>query len=177
MFSHRTYVSSQNSWTSSIASLPSLTMYRLILTLAFPSIFVSFAFGDDGASQHCDKPQGSHSTNPTSALFPANFADPSIIKVDGHYYAFATNHKPAHGGKDFVNVPLATSSDFTTGWKFLDDNNGHQVLPDPGAWAIKNSDGNAQVGAPDVNQIVDLCPTLHEKRLRLMYSCSQRTTS
>ena len=100
----------------------------------------------------CSKPHGSLTSNPTSALFPANFADPCIIKTSGKYYAFATNHKPVTKGGPYVNVPIATSNDFTKGWEFLADKT--DVLPDPGEWAIKNSDGNAQVGAPDVSKIV-----------------------
>ena len=149
-------------------------MYILSLARALTAAaFVSIAMADDSAAQQCNKPQGSHSTNPTSALFPANFADPSIIEVDGRYYAFATNHKPAHAGGPFVNVPLATSTDFTTGWNFLDDNNGHQVLPHPGAWTIKNEDGNAQVGAPDVNRIVRLSPPCSSKPTKLIQCASQ----
>ena len=108
--------------------------------------------GDEDAAGGCNKPQGSLTSNPTSALFPANFADPCIIKTGGKYYAFATNHNPVKKGGPYVNVPIARSNDFIKGWDFLSDKT--DVLPSPGKWTIANEDGNHQVGAPDVQQIV-----------------------
>ena len=119
--------------------------------LALVAPFIGYAGADDEAGS-CNKPQGSLTSNPTSALFPANFADPCIIKTGGKYYAFATNHNPVTEGGPYVNVPIASSDDFTKGWTFHADKT--NVLPDPGKWTVKNSDGNAQVGAPDVSKIV-----------------------
>ena len=125
---------------------------------------------DNDESGGCNKPQGSLTSNPTSALFPANFADPCIIETGGKYYAFATNH----GGKDgpFVNVPIATSNDFTKGWQFLADKT--NVLPDPGKWVVPNSEGNAQVGAPDVQKIVSR-PSAMRSRLDPLTASRMRT--
>ena len=66
----------------------------------------------------------------TGPVFSHGFADPSILEVDGKYYAFATNQF-----KDSkINVPVAKSNNFETGWA-LDEK--LDALPDPGPWVEK----------------------------------------
>ncbi|KAL1680369.1 glycoside hydrolase family 43 protein [Schizophyllum commune] len=71
-------------------------------------------------------------------MMDANFPDPSVLQVDGRWYAFSTTS----GGK---NVPIATSGDIHVGWALT----GSDALPKLGAWA----DGG--VWAPDVTQLAD----------------------
>ena len=73
-------------------------------------------------------------------MMDANFPDPSVLQVDGRWYAFSTTS----GGK---NVPIATSGDIHVGWALT----GSDALPKLGAWA----DGG--VWAPDVTQLVCRC--------------------
>ena len=62
-----------------------------------------------------------------------NFPDPSIIKVDGVWYAFATN---SLGRK----VPMARSNDFNS-WSIINGD----ALPKVGGWS-----NGVNVWAPDV---------------------------
>ncbi|KAJ2900981.1 glycoside hydrolase family 43 protein [Zalerion maritima] len=64
-----------------------------------------------------------------------HFPDPSILQVDGVWYAYATTY----GGN---NVQIATSTDYAT-WTHLDSDG----LPAVGAWADQ---GAPAVWAPDV---------------------------
>lgn len=71
-----------------------------------------------------------------------NFPDPSIIEVNGTYYAFATNNK---GEKDsMIHIQVATSTDFKK-WAVT----GEDALPTVGAWSVGH-----RVWAPDVVQLV-----------------------
>ena len=72
-----------------------------------------------------------------------NFADPSLIEVNGVYYAFATNRyvQPRAGQ---VNIQVAVSHDFST-WNLTD----HDALPHVGAWST-----GTFTWAPDVIQLV-----------------------
>ncbi|KAI9734892.1 MAG: hypothetical protein M1834_001972 [Cirrosporium novae-zelandiae] len=76
----------------------------------------------------------------TGPVIPPHFADPSIILVDGTYYAFSS-------GSGSINVPAATSTDFYT-WTVLNDTD---LLPSLPSWASDNG----QVWAPDVAQLSD----------------------
>jgi len=64
-----------------------------------------------------------------------NFPDPSVIEVDGVWYAFATNGLGRR-------IPMAKSSDFKS-WSIIDGD----AMPTVGAWARSK---DAQVWAPDV---------------------------
>ncbi|KAJ9652913.1 hypothetical protein H2198_007866 [Neophaeococcomyces mojaviensis] len=77
------------------------------------------------------------------AVLSENFPDPSVIQVDGVWFAFATSGN----GR---NIQIAASSDFVNHkWKLLKD---LDVLPDPGPWAV--NDGN--IWAPDLVELVSL---------------------
>ena len=68
------------------------------------------------------------------------FADPSVIKVNGTYYAYATQNSKS-------SVPVAKSVDFRK-WQVLEKD----ALPDPGPWAQIGH--NESIWAPDVVQTV-----------------------
>ena len=78
-------------------------------------------------------------------VITANFPDPAFIKVNGTYYAFATNN-------GVQNIQIATSPDFGT-WTVT----GSDALPTLPSWATT---GN--VWAPDVTQIVRIVIELPE---------------
>lgn len=94
-------------------------------------------------------------TNPSPPVLHEGFADPRIYLENGTYYAFATNKFGANPSR---NVPVATSNLFSTGWKPNDAN----LLPNPGPWTHKDSDGNAGVWDPSVAKYVYLPPRLSE---------------
>ncbi|KAB8255344.1 putative arabinan-endo 1,5-alpha-L-arabinase [Aspergillus pseudonomiae] len=72
-------------------------------------------------------------------VIDSDFPDPSVIKTDDGYYAFATS---SHG----VNTQIAHSADFNT-WKVLD---GQDALPGPFPSWVNGS--HPKVWAPDVIQ-------------------------
>ncbi|KAL9081353.1 MAG: hypothetical protein Q9157_000072 [Trypethelium eluteriae] len=71
----------------------------------------------------------------------ANFPDPSIVKVNSTWYAFATTS----GG---VHIQVATSSDFNN-WTLK---SGYDALPNLPSWVDQSS---PNTWAPDVNQLDD----------------------
>jgi len=74
----------------------------------------------------------------------SDFPDPSALKYNGIYYAFATNSAG-------TNTQVATSSNFIT-WTLL---SGYDALPDPGTWTTATASANwkdASVWAPNVIQ-------------------------
>jgi beta-xylosidase len=75
-----------------------------------------------------------------------NFPDPTIISVDGIWYAFATNDQNEH-----INVQIASSKDFSN-WTVHD----HDALPTLPDWAVEP--WTSQVWAPDVNETVRFPP-------------------
>ena len=73
-----------------------------------------------------------------------DFPDPSAVKYNGAYYAFATNSAG-------TNTQVATSSNFVT-WNVI---SGYDALPDPGIWTTATASANwkdASVWAPNVIQ-------------------------
>ena len=90
---------------------------------------------------------GNANTNPTGPLLIKSWADPSIIKVNNTFYSYATNH---YKGGNTINVPVASFVDFKSGWHVIDR---LDALPFAGTWTKQP---NAQVWAPDINQLV--CP-------------------
>ena len=68
--------------------------------------------------------------------------DPSVLELDGGYYAFAG----ANGNPVGINVQVASSSDFST-WTVK---SGYDALPNPGPWAASP----AHIWSPDINQLV-----------------------
>lgn len=74
-----------------------------------------------------------------SSVLSRDFPDPSIIQIDGSWYAFATE------GNGF-NVQVARSADFNQpNWQIVN----RQVLSNPGPWA-----DTGQTWPPDVVQLV-----------------------
>jgi len=74
----------------------------------------------------------------------ADFPDPSAVKYNGAYYAFATN-------SENINTQVATSNNFIT-WNLI---SGYDALPDPGTWTKATASANwkdASVWAPNVIQ-------------------------
>lgn len=78
---------------------------------------------------------------------PRNFPDPSLIKVNGTWYAFATHTR---GTK--VKIQVAQSSDFDN-WSIVKNADGSQLdaLPVLPAWVNQS---NYLTWAPDVQQLV-----------------------
>ena len=70
-----------------------------------------------------------------------NFPDPSIIKVNSTWWAFATESTDTG-----INIPMATSSDFET-WTIMSED----ALPNTPPWVNMTAQA---LWAPDVNQIV-----------------------
>ncbi|KAK5941205.1 hypothetical protein PMZ80_006482 [Knufia obscura] len=82
---------------------------------------------------------GTYST--IQPVLAEDFADPSLVNVNGTWFAFATSGN-GH------NIQVAASPSFTTHeWRLLNETN---VLPDPGPWAL-----NKDIWAPDVVQLED----------------------
>lgn len=84
-----------------------------------------------------------YSTQIHGPLLDTSFPDPTIINVDDVYYAFSS--RSTEKGKT-INIPMATSERFTSGWKML----GGDALPDAGSWTASKP----EVLTPDVNQLV-----------------------
>jgi hypothetical protein len=99
-------------------------------------------------------------TNPSPPVLHEGFADPRIYLENGTYYAFATNKFGANLSR---NVPVATSTHFSTGWKPNDAN----LLPNPGSWTYKDSDGNAGVWDPSVAKYVCFPPDTSQFILKI----------
>lgn len=79
----------------------------------------------------------------TGPVISTNFQDPSLIHVDGIWYAFAG----ANGNPEGINVQMATSPDFSS-WTLAE---GHEALPNLGSWATFPG----HLWSPDVNQLPD----------------------
>jgi arabinan endo-1,5-alpha-L-arabinosidase len=77
-----------------------------------------------------------------SAVIGTNFMDPSVIELNGGYYAFAG----ANGNPAGTNVQVASSPDFSS-WTL---ESGYDALPVLGAWAANPG----HVWSPDINQLV-----------------------
>ena len=89
-------------------------------------------------------------TSLTGAVMKESFADPSVIKTEGSYYAFSTEHHLDQTGK-IVNAPVAHSQNFQEGWSIL---KGTDAMPNLANW-VSQPDGH--IWDPDVNQLVRLC--------------------
>jgi len=76
-------------------------------------------------------------------VISTNFQDPSLIRVNETWYAFAG----ANGNPPNINVQMATSSDFST-WTVI---KGHDALPTLAPWATNPG----HVWSPDANQLPD----------------------
>lgn len=98
------------------------------------------------ANASCTMFAGNSTTNPTGPIVTGSFAEARVLVYNGTYYTYATNH---YNGKG-INVPMATSTDFRTGWTELDTD----ALPQTGNWTLKDSTGNAGVWAPAVSYTV-----------------------
>jgi hypothetical protein len=93
-------------------------------------------------AQHPTHGSPVHPRSADSAVITTNFMDPSVIELNGGYYAFSgPNGNPAS-----INVQVASSPNFST-WTL---HAGFDALPDPGPWAASP----AHVWAPDINQLV-----------------------
>lgn len=113
-----------------------------ILQGANLSNIITGAIEEANALAH-PKPQPSSSSSSFASIagpvIKRNFPDPSAIKVDGVWHAFATNNR--NGGP---HVQVATSNDFKT-WTYLEKD----ALPTVGAWS-----NGVGIWAPDVVQLV-----------------------
>jgi arabinan endo-1,5-alpha-L-arabinosidase len=84
-----------------------------------------------------------------SAVIKTNFMDPSVIELNGGYYAFAG----ANGNPAGINIQVASSPDFSS-WTLK---SGYDALPVLGAWAANPG----HVWSPDINQLVHTLKRLH----------------
>lgn len=118
--------------------------------------------------QHCTHGSPIHRRSAHSAVITTNFMDPSVIELNGGYYAFSgPNGNPAG-----INVQVASSPNFST-WTLQA---GFDALPNPGPWAASP----ANVWAPDINQLVHQHGKLYLLLLHCYYtanSISNRTTA
>lgn len=80
------------------------------------------------------------SISPAPAI-ASNFPDPTIIEVNGVWFAFSTNANGLH-------IPVAKSFDFIN-WSVT----GADALPVLGAWTVPGGGG---VWAPSVTQLVSV---------------------
>ena len=91
-------------------------------------------------------PQLSRPSPDLKPLFPENFPDPSLIKLnDGSFYAFSTQ-------SDGANVPVARSTDDIKSMSLLRDSQGklQDAMPSLPPWTVKD---NPSIWAPDVIQL------------------------
>ncbi|KAK3697623.1 hypothetical protein LTR37_017361 [Vermiconidia calcicola] len=83
-----------------------------------------------------------------NVLDGANFPDPSIVKVHGKSYAFATNDGAGH------NIPVTSNPRFrkASGWSEITDAFPTKGVPafQEGGWAVEGT-----TWAPDVNHLTD----------------------
>jgi arabinan endo-1,5-alpha-L-arabinosidase len=87
----------------------------------------------------CAGLQSNRATTYVNPVLDADFADPAVLSVDGHYYAYATQSE--RDGRT-VNIQVARSADLV-GWEHLGD-----ALPSKPSWASKTQD----FWAPHVHQ-------------------------
>lgn len=116
----------------------------LLLSLSILKLFVQHASAKP-LSIHPRRAQNSNGTYITGPVMQQNFPDPSIIYLDGEWWAFATMDQD-------INIQVAHSPDFED-WTYLD---GVDALPDPPGW-VNMTEPNTW--APDVNQLVSLFPS------------------
>lgn len=110
----------------------SLTMFpSSVISLILLSLFQYSTYGS---------PIQPRSAN--AAVITTNFMDPSVIEVNGGYYAFGG----ANGNPAGINVQVASSLDFSA-WTLK---SGYDALPNPGPWAASPP----HVWSPDINQLV-----------------------
>ena len=85
-------------------------------------------------------------------VIPGNFADPSIIRVDNKWFAFATNARGDTKDHSGPNVQISTSPD---GKKWTKPDGKTDALPNPGCWVDKGAPGTdgADVWAPHVIEL------------------------
>ncbi|KAF4307405.1 hypothetical protein GTA08_BOTSDO04181 [Botryosphaeria dothidea] len=112
----------------------------LLLSLSILQLFVQHASAKP-LSIHPRRAQNSNGTYITGPVMQQNFPDPSIIYLDGEWWAFATMDQD-------INIQVAHSPDFED-WTYLD---GVDALPDPPGW-VNMTEPNTW--APDVNQLDD----------------------
>lgn len=123
-------------------------------------------------------PNNTNSESPVRAAIVENFPDPTILLVNGTWYAYATNngagvlqniqpnathpdpnggaHQPEIGQQVYANVQVATSTDYVT-WQLR--NASEDPLPTVGDWARKGTEaktvaglGKSNVWAPAIIQ-------------------------
>ena len=111
---------------TSTASMDSLT---ILAVLTFSIVIIS------------TRAQSNTAYGTIQPVLAVDFADPSMIEVNGTWFAFATS------GNGY-NVQAAASPSFTNHeWRLLNETN---VLPDPGPWAMNDRN----IWAPDVIHLV-----------------------
>lgn len=88
----------------------------------------------------------------TGAVLPAqsepsiqhDFADPTVLSVDGTYYAYSTNSR--YGAETF-HVPVQSSKRLTGGWGHARD-----AMPELPSWVDQTAAGAGSVWAPAVTE-------------------------
>ena len=133
-------------YTMSAVALPSLLALALCCQSSMSTPLSSSTIPTQSSHTVSNSPSStSIALSPLSDAHPisgplesAIFADPSVIKVNGTYYAYATENAA-------YTVPIATSPDFEH-WTVLQKD----ALPEVGAWAVRGK--NESVWAPDVIQ-------------------------
>ena len=101
--------------------------------------------------QRCQFSRYIHHISSCQRLIAANaFTDPSIIGVDGVWYAFATRTKGTT-----QHIQVAQSTDYAT-WTLVKNSDGSQkeALPNLPSWVDTSSATSSNVWAPDVSRLV-----------------------
>lgn len=113
-----------------VANTASMHFITLLLTVLAFNVWISSSQAQYNTTYGTVQP-----------VLSEDFADPSIVEVNGNWFAFATSGN-GH------NIQVAVSPSFTNHeWRLMDETD---VLPDPGRWAINDQ----RVWAPDVIQMV-----------------------
>lgn len=79
---------------------------------------------------------------PIEPSIPHDFADPTVLPVDGTYYAYSTTSR--YGARNF-HVPVQSSRLLTGGWSHP-----HDAMPELPSWVDKTAAGEGSVWAPAV---------------------------
>ena len=79
---------------------------------------------------------------PIEPSIPHDFADPMVLSIGRHYYAYSTNSR--YGTKIF-HVPVRSSTSLTGEWS-----DAHDAMPQLPVWVDKTAAGEGSVWAPAV---------------------------
>jgi beta-xylosidase len=79
---------------------------------------------------------------PIEPSIPHDFADPTVLSVEGTYYAYSTTSR--YGARNF-HIPVQSSRLLTGGWSHA-----HDSMPELPSWVDKTAAGEGSVWAPAV---------------------------